>query len=152
MEEATRELALLAIGEPRGDTPAVRFAAPLDANDPVSVSNLFVDAVFFGRIANVIEDVGAVGNGFVPWKRLEAIAQRIHISVAANSRVTEKIPGSAQSFPALQDRDRLARAVPTESTSRANPRQASANYEYVDMFDHRQPSKIFDKLNRQDCI
>ena len=152
MQEAALVLAFLAPGEPSRYTPPLGLAAPFHANDPAAVSYPFVDAVFFCGIANVLQDIGAVGNRLVARKWLKAIAERVHVRVAPDSRISKKIPGAARCLPALQDDHGLARAISTEPARGADAGQASADDHDVEIFDHRPPFGFNDKLNCQNCI
>src|ERR1700733_1589535 len=131
MEETALEYTFLVTGQPSRYTPAPGLTAPFDACDPVPVSYPLVDTVFFCGFANVLEDVGAGSNRLLPRKRLKAIAERIHVRIAPDSRIAKKVPRASQRAPALQDSHRLTRQFATESASRTDAGQTGTNYHYV---------------------
>jgi hypothetical protein len=72
----------------------------------------------------------------VPGKRFKAIAKRVHVRIAPDSRIAEKVPRASQRTAALQDRYGLAGQFATESASRTDAGKASANYQNVEIFGH----------------
>ena len=144
MQEAALVLAFLAAGKPRRYKPSLGLAAPFHANDPAAVSYPFVDAVFFCGVANVLQDIGAIGYRLAARKRLKAVSERVHVRVATDARIPKKIPCATRCLPALQDDHGLAGAIFPEPARSADAGQASADNDHVEIFNHRPPSGLID--------
>ena len=94
----------LAVAEPGPDGPEGGGGVPFDRHDPVVVLDPLEHAVLPGRLADVAEDIGAVGDRLVTRERLEVVAQRVHVGVAADAGIAEQIPGAAQIGTGLEQR------------------------------------------------
>jgi hypothetical protein len=73
-----------------------------------------------------MSDRWAVGNGFLCRPGLEVITQGMHITVRADARVTEQIPGTPNSVASLQNGKTRTGTIPLELNGGANTRQPSA--------------------------
>ncbi len=59
---------------------------------------MLLDIIFCRSLAHIFENSGAIGNGFFAFPGLKAIAQSVHITVAADAGVAEQVPGATHSL------------------------------------------------------
>lgn len=64
-------------------------------------ADLAVDSVFFGRLANIAENGGTVGNGLClpPWTKMN----RVHVGIRTHAGITEEVPGAANRASSLEN-------------------------------------------------
>src|SRR5207247_1028868 len=101
--------------------PSLVLARPARALDLVAIADVLVDAVHRRRVAQVLEDRWAVGDRLRVRPRPERIAERVHVRVRANARVTEEVPRPAERLATFEDRVRLRRAVRLQVIRGADP-------------------------------
>ena len=124
-------LAVLAL---RLDRPARPLARPLGGDDAVAVADPPLDPVLARGLAHVGEDRGPVGDRLLRRPGLEAVAERVHVGVRADPRVAEEVPGAAEVLARLEDRVAAARAALLQVPGGADPREAGADDQHVEMF------------------
>src|SRR6202043_1575003 len=97
-------------------------------------ADLLVDAVVGGGLADIVQDPRPVGDRLRlgPW--LERIAEREHVRVGADAGITEQVPGAADAVAALEDHERLARALLLQVIACADAGKAGADNQHVEMF------------------
>src|ERR1700688_1469829 len=71
-------------------------------------ANLAVDAISLGSVANIAADRFAVGDRGVGFPWAKRIAEREHVRVGPDPRITEQVPGAADRIAAFEDHVRLA--------------------------------------------
>src|SRR5436305_3318069 len=98
-------------------------------------ADLAVDSVLARGFPDVAEDRAPVGDRSVTGPGPERVAKRVHVRVRADARVAEQLPGSTDRAPGLEDRVALLRALGLEVISRADPREAGPDDEYVDVLE-----------------
>src|SRR3546814_9976625 len=59
----------------------------------------------------IFEDRRAVGDRFFMLPRFEDEAERVHVAVRTDARITEKIPGAAKLFAALDEGEAMVGAI-----------------------------------------
>ena len=84
--------------------PARGRRRPRRALDAMVEADLPVDAVVDGGLANVIQNVGPVGDRLRLRPRLERVAEREHVRVGADAGIAEQVPGAADAVAPLEDR------------------------------------------------
>src|SRR6185369_12462643 len=87
------------------------------------VADEFVDVVFSGSRANVVEDRWTISHRLVIAPGTKAIPERVHIGVGANARIFKEIPRSPHPFAPFEYDKTLRRARAPDMTGPANPRQ-----------------------------
>ena len=134
VEEAARE-ALDAIGleVARLDRPARVLGGEARSLDAVSIPDVLIDLVLFGRLLDVFEDGGPVGDGLLRDPRLEDVTERVHIRVGADAGVAEEIPRAAHPLASFEDDVALSGAAGLEVNRRADAREAGADDEDVEV-------------------
>src|ERR1019366_2811708 len=97
-------------------------------------TDLLVDAVIGGGLADVIQNPRSVGDRLRlgPW--LERVAQREHVAVGADAGIAEQIPGAADAVAALVDGEGLAGTFLPQGITRADAGQSGADDQPVEMF------------------
>src|SRR5215217_4357453 len=97
----------------------------------MAVADRFVDAELVGGLADVSQDRVPVGDGLrvTPWAK--AIAERVHVGVGANARVSKEIPRAAHCLASFQYDEGLVRALHLEMAGAANSGQPRAHDDYV---------------------
>src|SRR5215510_13891644 len=91
------------------------------------------------RFLHIGEDGRAVRNGpwLLPW--FEVIAERMHVAIRPNARISEQIPGAADGVAAFQHREGLARTMHLQVDGCANPRNTRADYNHIERFHFSAP-------------
>lgn len=92
-----------------------------------------VDAVFVGGGGQVLADVLAVGDAFLPGPRLVGKGQREDAAVGPHARIAKQIPGAADPFAALQDRVGHLRVALGDPIGRAEAGDAGADDDDIDV-------------------
>ena len=116
------------------DGPARRVAVPRGADHPVVVADVGLHVVLAGGLAEVLQDPAAAAEGLLVGPGLEAVAHRVHVGVGADAGVAEEVPGAAADRAALQHGVRRAREGAGQVRGRADPGEARADDEDVDVF------------------
>ena len=93
------------------------------------VADRLVHFIFGGGVADVFEDGGRVGHGLVFTPGTEAIAERVHVGVGADTWITKQIPRTAHPLAPFEDNETLLRAFSLQMAGATDPRKACA-YEY----------------------
>src|SRR6185436_14110179 len=106
---------------------------PRGALDAMIEANLPVDAVVDRGLADVIQDVGSVGDRLRLGPRLERVAEREHVRVGADAGIAKQVPGAADAVAPLNDDVALARAFLLQVIARADPGKAGADDEDIEM-------------------
>ena len=100
-------------------------------------SGVAVHAVLARRVAEVVEDRGAVGQGGVAAPRPEPVAERVHVGVGADARVAEQVPRPAAGLAPLEDGVRRRGQVLGEVGRGADAGQAGSDDQHVDVLGRR---------------
>ena len=100
----------------------------------MAIADLLLDPVLARGLAHVGEDRGPVGDRLLRRPRFEAVAERVHVGVRADPRVAEEVPGAAEVLARLEDRVAAARAALLQVPGGADPREAGADDQHVEMF------------------
>ena len=66
--------------------------------------NLFVNSVFARGLAQVIQDRWTISDRLRFLPRFEAVTKCVHVTVRANTRITEEIPSATHAGTTFQDR------------------------------------------------
>jgi len=85
------------------DVPASHGAVPRRSDRTVVQTDVLVDTAVLSRVLHVLEDRCAIGQRLLASPRAERKAERVHIGVRTNARVTEQAPRTTQFSPALQN-------------------------------------------------
>src|SRR5258708_9842530 len=93
----------LAVAAQGLDGPGGVLAGPGGGLHLVAVADVPVDAVVAGRLADVLQDRGAVGDRLGLAPRLEGVAQGVHVAVRADPGIPAQAPSAAHGLPALTD-------------------------------------------------
>src|SRR5690606_11842046 len=110
-EEVAGERGRLAVSMGGRDGPRGALARPRGVRDLVPEADVLGDAVLAGGLLDVLADERAVGDGLRVLPGLELVPERVHVRVGAHARVAEQIPRATHALAALQQRERLARAL-----------------------------------------
>src|SRR6185436_12271037 len=102
---------------------------PRRALDAMVEADLPVDAVVDGGLADVIQNVGSVGDRLRLGPRLERVAKREHVRVGADAGIAKQVPGAADAVAPLEDDIALARALLLQVIARANAGKPGADDE-----------------------
>jgi hypothetical protein len=65
---------------------------------------------------------------------LEAVAQRVHVTVGAHAGIAEQVPGAADALAALEQDERPSGALAAQVHGGTDARQAGADDEHLHMF------------------
>ena len=95
-----------------------------------------VDAELGDGLAEVLHDRWAVGDRLVVHPRLEREAQRVHVAVGADARVSEQVPGAADVVAALEDHERAVGAHRLQVVRGPDARDAGAHDDDVEVLCH----------------
>src|SRR5271155_5242449 len=98
-----------------------------------AVADFLVDAVFTCRFADVIDDRGAVRDRFLFAPRPEREAERVHVGIGTNSRITEQVPGSAHRVPAFQNGVGFSGTFRLPAIARADSGKPRTHDEHIEM-------------------
>ena len=85
------------------DRPGVGRRVPVRCAHVAVEPDVPVDSVLVRGVAQVLADVGAVGDALLPGPRLEGEGQREDTAVGAHAWVPKQIPGTADPLASLQD-------------------------------------------------
>ena len=99
----------------------------------MAVSNIWIDPILVGSFMDIIPDGRTISNRFLRVPGLKVKAQRVHVTVAANTGVSEQVPGAAHGVPHFQNLIGSARALFQQMDSCADAGKARAYDEYVEM-------------------
>ena len=91
------------------------------------------EVVLGDRFLEILEDLLAVGDRVVARPRLERVRERMQVGVRANAGIPEQVPRAADGVPRLDDRERLVRQLRLEVVGRADPGNAGADDEDLDV-------------------
>ena len=100
------------------------------------------DAVLARGLAHIVQDRWAVGDRLCLRPGFERIAERVHVRVRANTRIAEKVPRTADSLTAFEDRISLAGAVLLQVIARTDARKARTDNQYVEMFNRHGSARL----------
>ena len=104
---------------------------------------MLFNVVFPGGIMNVLLDRRTIRQHLAPGPGAEVVAKGVHVGIGTDARVAEQIPGASKGLTALNDGERLTRALSFEVTGHANAGNAGADNQYVYMlFAHSHPGGI----------
>ena len=92
-----------------------------------------IDPALLGRLADVGEDRVAVGERPRPLPGLEPEAEGVDVGIAANAGIAVEVPGAPRDAPRLEDRVAAARALPLEVMGGADPGDAGADDQDVEV-------------------
>src|SRR5262245_26905487 len=92
------------------------------------------EAILAGRFLHVCADGSAVRDGSRMFPRFEIIAERIHVAVGPDARITEQIPCATDGAAPFQNRKGLARTLPLQMDGGANSRKPCANDNHIERF------------------
>ncbi len=98
-------------------------------------ANILVDAEFARGVAHVLQDGGAIGDGFRFLPRAEGIAEGEHIGIGANAGVPEEGPSAADFGARFKNGVALAGALRLDAIASADAGEACADDDDVEMFD-----------------
>ena len=118
-----------------GDGPAGVVGRPLGRHDPMVEPDLLVDPGLGRGVADVGEDLVAVGDGLLALPGAERVAEGEHVRVGPDARVAEQVPGAADGVAGLEDGEGRPRAVGLEPVGGADARQPGADDEDVEVLD-----------------
>ena len=131
-QEARSEMLFLsAIYGLGGNTPACLAARPVGRHDTVAEMDMAVDIIFFGGFVHIFMDRGAVGDSLFVQPRFEPVAQRVHVGIGSDTRITEQIPRSAHIGALLDDGVALVRTLHIKMRGGSYSRKPGAHYQYV---------------------
>ena len=125
------------------DCPGGVRRRPGDAYDPVIEADLLVHPVRDGRLADVFQDGGAVGDRLGLGPGAERVAEGIHVGVGAHAGVAEQIPGAAAAVARFEDEEGFARVAHGQMAPGADAGQASADDQDVEMLHEGSPSSLW---------
>src|ERR1700737_4225465 len=94
--------------------------------------DVLVDPVLAGGVGEVLADVDAVGDAFLPPPGLVREAQREDAAVGPDAGVAEQVPGAADVGPALEDRIGEAGVALGDPVGGADPGDARADDDDVE--------------------
>ena len=89
--------------------------------------DVLADTVLVRRRIDVLPNSGAISNGLLCRPGFEIVSQGMHVTIGANPRIPEKIPGATDGLPALQNGIAGTGAIPLQAHPGTYPRQTSAN-------------------------
>ena len=115
--------------------PARLGRGPRRAHDALAVADVLVDAVLAGRLADVGEDRGPVGDRLCLVPRLERVAEREHVRVRADAGVAEQVPRAADAPRAPRgSRSVLPGQSRLQVAGGADAGEAGADDQHVEVF------------------
>src|SRR3546814_5593538 len=91
--------------------PARRGAVPIGAHDLAVEPDALANMALIDDAIEIFEDRRAVGDRFFMLPRFEDEAERVHVAVRTDARITEKIPGAAKLFAALDEGEAMVGAI-----------------------------------------
>src|SRR5215211_3768131 len=91
------------------------------------VTDGFIDTKFDGCVADVVQDVGTIGNCLGITPRSEAIAERVHVGVGADAGIAKEIPRAADRIATFEYGEALVGAVHLQMARSPDPRQPRAH-------------------------
>src|SRR3546814_9735007 len=91
--------------------PARRGAVPIGAHDLAVEPDALANMALIDDAIEIFEDRRAVGDRFFMLPRFEDEAERVHVAVRTDARITEKIPRSEEHTSELQSLMRISYAV-----------------------------------------
>src|SRR5262249_9696374 len=103
------------------------------AFDAMSKADFLVDAVLGRGLAHIVEDARSVGDRLRVGPRLERITQREHVAVGTDAGIAKQIPGAANRLASFEDDKTLGRALRLQMIARADPGQAGADDQHVEV-------------------
>src|SRR5438309_744605 len=96
-------------------------------------ADVLVYAVALSGVAHIREDRFAVCDRLRVLPRPERVAEGVHVGVRADPRIAEQVPGTPAAATRLEDGVALLRALRLQVIGSADPRQAGAHDQDVDM-------------------
>ncbi len=128
---------LAGVAAARGHRPARLLGGPAGADRPVGEADPLLHPVGLGGVADIAEDRGSVGDptGILPGA--EGIAHREHVGVRADAGIAEQVPGAPDLLTRLEDRDRGTGEGAAQVAGGADPRQAGAEDQHVEVLHAR---------------
>ena len=118
----------------RLDDPARVPRRPFRARDAMAKAHVLVDAVVARRVAHIVQNRGAVGDGFGARPGPKTVAERVHVRIGANAGIAEQIPRAADRVAAFEDRVALARAFRLQMVAGGDARESRADNKHIEMF------------------
>src|ERR1043165_4565575 len=116
------------------------------------VADQFVDLVFSGGFADVVEDCGSFGHRLVVAPGTKAIPEGVHIGVGANARISKQIPRSTQSLASFEYDKTLRGARPPEVARPSDSRQPRTHDDDVDVLHSSEVYRATKKHKRYKCF
>src|SRR5688500_2783630 len=86
-----------------------------------------------GRLADVVEYGGPVGDCLRLTPGAEAVAERVHVRVGADARITEQVPGASHRAAPLENHKTFLRALLPEVARRAYTGEPGPHHQHVYM-------------------
>ena len=99
----------------------------------MGVANVGRDLVLGHCLTQVRQDRRAVSDRLAVCPRLERIAKRVHVAVAADARIAEEVPGPAEVLASLEEQERPMRTLGSEVAGCTDPRQTSPHDEDINV-------------------
>ena len=84
--------------------PARPGTGPICGHHLVVVADQGIHAVLGSSVLEVLQDAGAVGNGFLLLPRAEVIAKGVKVRIGPDPGIAEQVPGAAGTAARLQER------------------------------------------------
>ena len=100
----------------------------------MAIADLFVYAELGGRLADVVEDGGPVGDGLGVAPGAEPVTERVHVRVRPDAGIAEQVPCAAHRVSPLKDGETLPRVPLPQVAGGANPGETGAHDHNVEMF------------------
>ncbi len=133
-QEIAGDLGRLGAGPPVVIHRPVRFGrTPGGAPDLVAVADVPIDAEGLGRVLQIVEDRGAIGDGLGFLPGAKGKAQGVHVGVGADARIAEQVPGAPHGLAAFENRVGPPGAEGLQVIARADAGNPGADHQHVEM-------------------
>ena len=116
------------------DGPRRIRTRPRGTDDAVIEAHLPVDAVFGGRVADIVQNRWPIGDRLRRCPRPERIAERVHVGIRPDARVTKQIPRTTDAVARLENDIRLRGAVRLKVIAGADSGDTGADDQNVNTF------------------
>src|SRR6476659_6159068 len=122
--------------------PARVRRRPVRAHDVLAEANPVEDAEFARRLFDIIADRFPADDGEVAAPRAEREPQGEHVRIGSHARISEQVPGAADSIPGFEGQPALSRAALLQSVSGADTGNAGPDDQHVDVLTYLHVRKV----------
>src|SRR3546814_244376 len=111
--------------------PARRGAVPIGADDLAVEADALANMALVDDAIEIVEDRRAVGDRLLMLPRFEDETQCVHVAVRTDARITEKVPGAAKLFAALDEGEAMVGAIHLQMHGHADTRNARTDDQHI---------------------